>query len=499
MSQHVIINPKEQEYLEIMQDLNLPNLRGSKSGLVTRLHEKQIECLKSLYVDKKNLLFLACGRKFGKSEIACYVLWRHALLNPGSACYYIGPESTHARKILWDKGRIQKFIGKESAKYVESYQNLMMKIIFKNGSFIQIVGSDNWQAANGLDPDMVVYDEFKVFNPRWHTEFNPNRIANNAPLVIIGTLPKIGDQNKDEYESIFDFAKKDKNHSAVHIYSTFDNPILMSNPEIKASVEHEIDILRARGEEEVIQREYYSKIIPGGSRAVFPMLNEKYIKPHHLVYEEVVRDLGRMEWFCITDPGTTTCFAALIGCINPYSRKIYLLDEIYEKDQNMTSVRMMYPRLEAKMKLHYPGSNVHDDWIKVFDEAAAWFANEVMQQYAVYFMPTEKHLHQKDTGISLIKDILIHDLVVISDNCEHLFHEMRNYAKDDKGNIPKRNDHLIDCLRYLLGATNYSMLEALEVKKEVDAESDYVSTSRRKIFKDEETDDWTSGFGSFDW
>ena len=117
MSKHVIINPKEQEYLEIMQDLNIPNTRGEKSGLTTRLHDKQIECLKSLYIDKKNLLFLACGRKFGKSEIACYVLWRHALLNPGSACYYIGPESTHARKILWDKGRIQKFIVDKISPY----------------------------------------------------------------------------------------------------------------------------------------------------------------------------------------------------------------------------------------------------------------------------------------------------------------------------------------------------------------------------------------------
>jgi len=492
---NVILNPNDQQYLQIMEDLNLPNQRGTKAGISSRLHGKQIECLMSLYRDNKNLLVLACGRKFGKSEIACYVLWRHALLNPGSACYYVGPESTHARKIVWDKGRLQKFLGKAGDKYVASLQNVVMKIQLKNGSFIQVIGSDNWASANGLDPNIVVYDEFKAFNHRWHTEFNPNRIANNAPLVIIGTLPKVGDPNKDEYESVMDFASRDKKNSAVHVYSTFDNPVLMNDPALRAATEREIEVLRARGEEDVVQREYFSKIIPGGSRAVFPMLTSEVVQPAIKLVEEISRDRKKLEWFCITDPGTTTCFAALIGCINPYTRKIYILDEIYEKDQNMTSVRMMYPRIEELMKKYNPGASIHDDWIKVFDEAAAWFANEVMQQYGVYFMPTMKHVHHKDAGISLIKDILIHKLVVISDKCEHLYDEMSKYAKDDKGNIPKRNDHLIDCLRYMLGATNYNMQEVLESNKNDDPEE----MMRLRPADDDNNDNWMSGFDQFDW
>lgn len=495
---NIIISGKEFQTLEILEDLNKPNLRGTKSGLSTRLHEKQIECLKPLYQENKNLIMLACGRKFGKSEVACYVLWRHALLNPGSACYYIAPEYASGRKIVWDKGRLPRFMGSTTEKYVQSIQNVTMQIRLKNGSFIQVMGSDNWAAANGLDPNIVVYDEFKAFNPKWHTEFNPNRNANMAPLIIIGTLPKVGDQNKDEYEALFEYAKKDTEHSAVRTYTSFDNPVLMNDPRLKANTEREIQALRDRGEEDVVQREYYSKIIPGGSRAVFPMLTDKYLVPHHEIVDAVSRDRTKMEWFCITDPGSTTCFAVLIGCINPYTKKIYLIDEIYEKDQNMTSVRMMYPRIEALMKKYNPGASIHDDWLKVFDEAAAWYANEVMQQYGVYFMPTAKHLHHKDMGLSLIKDILIHKLVDISDNCKHLFDEMSKYAKDDKGNIPKRNDHLIDCFRYMLGATNYSMTEALEIIKAYDPEkglwSDVV------IHNDTPNgEDWMQGFYSNDW
>lgn len=477
-----------------MQDLNKPRGDGLLVDLPTRLSQPQINCLKSLYNENKRMIFVPSGRKFGKSEVAGYVLWRHALLNPNSACYYIAPENTHGKKIMWDTQRLQKFLGADSVKYIKRIQNLEMKVILKNDSFIQVTGSDNWQAANGLTPSIAVYDEFKVFNSKWHTEFDPNRAAKAAPLVIIGTLPKPGDSNKEEYDALLDYAQTHPETCAVHTFTTFDNPI-NHLPDRKRAIEEQIATLRKRGEEDVVQREYYSKIIPGGSRAIFPMLDaKKHIVPAHDIWNEIKRDLKKLDWFCITDPGTTTCFAALIGCINPYTKKIYILDEIYEKDQNMTSVRMMYPRLEILMKKYYPGCDIHDDYIKVFDEAAAWFSNEVMQQYGVYFSPTEKHVHKKEQGLSLIKDVLLHGLVDISDNCKYLHKEMQEYAKDDKGNIPKRNDHLIDCFRYLMGASHYSMVEALEFVRTKHPEEE-MRKGRRYIEDYDVSDDWTDDWG----
>jgi hypothetical protein len=76
-----------------------------------------------------------------------------------------------------------------------------------------------------LTPSIAVYDEFKVFNSKWHTEFDPNRAAKAAPLVIIGTMPKVGDSNKEEYEDLLEYAKKHPKDCAVHIFTTWDNPI----------------------------------------------------------------------------------------------------------------------------------------------------------------------------------------------------------------------------------------------------------------------------------
>jgi hypothetical protein len=497
-----LLSPEDHLYLQMMEDLNKPFGDGIKVGLTGRLHEDQIEQLKPLYDESNsiNSMFISCGRKWGKTELVGYILWRHALLNPGSACYYVGPEATHARKILWDNQRIQKFMGKDTAKYLLKTQDQPMKIVLKNGSFIQLVGSDNYSVANGLTPHIAVYDEFKAFNNRWHTEFAPNRAAKAAPLVIIGTKPRSGNKNMDQYNEILEYAQGNPDEWYVAERTTFDNPI-NHMPAQKLIIDQEIKQLIARGDEDVVQLEYYSKVMPGGKRAIFPMFDKtKNVTPHDDLMAIINKDIKRMEWYLITDPGTVTCFGALLACINPYSKQVYILDEIYETNQRDTSTRRIYPRMEAKALNLYPGSNVDDDWTKVADEAAAWYMNEVMDQFYVYFSPTNKNSNKKEEGLSLIKDQMIHKLVHISDRCVNLVIEIEKYSVDDRGNIPKIHDHLIDCYRYLNAAANYNMHELLEaVRYRSDQET--ISSGRRRHpshEKDENSEDWMQGVFDFD-
>lgn len=462
-----------------MTDLNKPRGEAVKIGMNLSLHEGQITGLNSLYVHDKNIVMLPCGRKFGKTELVLYALWRHALLNPGSACFFVGPEREHGKKLIWDTQRLQKYMKEDTAKYIDGRPNnkdLMVRL--KNGSFIQVMGSENWMAANGLTPDFVVYDEFKGFHPQFHIEMDPNRAAKAAPLVIIGTQPKIGDRNKDQYESMLKYCTENPTEAAVHTFTTFDNPI-NTQPHIKRVLDQQIAILRARGDEDVVQREYYSRIVPGGSRAVFPMfVEDRYVKPHEEIMDEIRKDLGNLEWYNMVDPGTTTCYASLFMAINPYTKKIYILDELYETKQAETSTTRVYPKLKDKATDLNPYIGLEDhDWFKVMDEAAAWAMTEINTHYRVSYMPTNKNVNKKENGLSLIKDILLHDLCVISDRCEHFVREMTEYAKDNSGKIPKVNDHTIDCLRYGLSFANYSLLAALQ------AQADPIDERSRNRFR----------------
>ena len=482
------LSPSDKLYFQIIDDLH-SNWNP---------HAGQIKVGEPLISKKVNTLFIQCGRKWGKTDFAIYLLWRHALLHPGSTCYYITPELSHGREIIWHNSRLVQFGrerddmgriipgGKEPLrKYIKHVSNVDSRLTLKNGSSIKIVGSENWAAANGLTPDFVVYDEFKVFHTQFHNEMNPNRIVRKAPFVIIGTPPKPGDRNANQY---IEFAEEcEERNDCFHIIATsYDNPYTPRD-----EIDREIQKLRLRGEEDVIQREYFGKFATGGRNAIFPMFGENYLLEHNKIMAEIGRDVGKMDWFCVADPGSTTCFAVLFGCINPYTKTLYILDEIYETNQENTTVRSIYPRIDNKMMEFYPRSSVEDDWCKIYDEAAAWFSTEVMHQYGIYFIPTAKHMNKKEHGISLIKDQMIHKLVKISDRCKKLKWECMRYTKNDKGEIPKRDDHLIDCWRYLNAAANYNMVEVMEILKQKNDGDRRYYTMRHDYDNLKKNEDWT--------
>jgi hypothetical protein len=417
-------------------------------------HDGQLKVGQKYFNEGISTLFIQCGRKWGKTEFAIYMLWRHALLNPGAACYYVTPEMTHGRKLVWTDPRLSTF---GNNKYVKSVNSNEMIVRFKNGSFIQILGSENYSAANGLRPSFLVYDEFCEFHPSFHETMNPNRAVRDCPLMLIGTPPRMDSRNKEQYITYADECEKSPKAMWISQNS-------YSNPHIdKKWLDEEKQRLFDRGEEWLWYSQYMAQITAGGKHVIFPMLNEmRHVRTHADIINEIKRDAHKLEWYCVSDPGTTTVMAFLFAAVNPYNKKIYILDEIYEKKPSETSVQRVMPRVIKKADDLCGKIDFNDDWYKTYDEAAAWFCNEVAQQYGIYFQPTLKMHNKKENGISLIKDILIHGVIDISDRCPKLLWEMQNYVATEDGKFPKINDHLIDCFRYFLASAHYSMVEVME-------------------------------------
>lgn len=485
----------KQALAEILKDLAKPRGDGKKAGMKSALHEKQQECLASLFKEDKKTVFVPCGRKFGKTHVAAYALWRTALTKPGTACYYIAPEKTHARELIWKNNRIQKFLEKDSAKYVERIQDREMTIRFKNGSFITLLGSDNWMAANGLTPDFVVYDEFKGFKSQFHIEMGPNLIAKNAPLLIIGTQPKVGDANKDQYEMELQAAEETPDTSAVHIYTTFDNPINMQEKHHERIMQ-EISKYRRMGMEDVVQREYYSKIVPGGSNAVFPTFRKELHTLDPIKLKNILRrDHKDLKWSVACDPATSDVFAVLLLAINTKTKHVYVVDEIYEKSQAESSVGRIWPRIQAMVAKHALADRHRCRYVA--DEREAWFINEVRDQFRVAVFPTQKHLHKKHEGVSLIRDLMLFEMITISQDCEGHIKEVSEYARDSKGNIPKKHDHSIDSLRYALGFNNYTIVVPNDIKETVEVLPN-IYIEKEKTQLESEIEDFM-GFGSSDY
>lgn len=392
------------------------------------------------------VVFCENGRKWGKTEEIAYFLWRRALTVPGGH-YYFAPEQKQAKEIFWAAGRIQAF---GPQQYLEGKPNdSEMRLRFSNGSFIKIDGSDNFNAYRGIEPHSAVYDEYRDFRPEFHKVMGPNLVVHKAPLLICSTPPELMDV--PHYDSMKIGLELGKNYFN---YPSWANPYLD-----REWLKDERRKLYLRGEGDVWEREYGARRVSGGSNSIIPMFDApsrerphtRHVRPHAEVMAIVLRDRRKLIWQVIADPGNATVFAVLFRAINPFTKVVYRLDEIYATKQAETSTSKIIPLIRAKREELCPGFEALGiEWDQIYDEAATWFATEALANYGEVFTPTQKGTRDFNEGLSLLKDQYLHSLTVISDRCIKLSSEVENYTKDPKTGKPRKEcaDHLIDCDRY---------------------------------------------------
>lgn len=460
-------------------------------------HKGQLRVGHALFYQGKRKIFLEWGRKAGKSETIAFCLYRLATLFPGSY-YYIAPFAKQAREIMWADGRLQNFLPPNlKARYLQGKPNdSEMRIRFKNGSFIKLDGADNYEAYRGVNPHGMVYDEFKDFHPEFHKAMDPNLATHKAPLIIVGTPPE---QEDHDFIRLADFCKNNKGGETAYFnYPTWINPHIDKNWLREKKAE-----LFAKGEEDVWYREYEARRVFGGKRAVFPMFESgKHSRQHDVLICEIERDRRKLQWQCIADPAGATVFAVLFRAVNPYTRQVYCLDEIYEDRPAEMTTASMWAKIDRIIQDLNP---CYSDWTYIYDEAATWWANEIgalfsYERIDAGWSPTMKASKSKEDGINLIREQFLANKLILSSRCTKLAWEIRNYIKDKNGKIPKINDHLIDCMRYgdmFIGHDLHPRAEPSKSRRPVDPETKRYYTMEEDMYYDRLEKDWTAVYEEF--
>lgn len=422
-------------------------------------HPAQKAVISAVFSGKYKLIVVRAGRKFGKSTVVNYCAARQSALGPNQQTFIFAPQKIQAKKLYWTDGRLRKQLPK---KYIKHVDNQELRLTYVNDSFIWLAGADDPDADRGINPDFVAIDELKDIKPEFMEAQIPNLASKNATLLAIGTPPQqmfIGPEEKHPFLLLEEEAEARSDGIVFH-FTSYENPHLPPG-----FLEQQKRILEARGEWDVWQREYLAEYTQGGKNAVFPMLSkQQHVFTHADLMLEVHKDRHKLDWYLVCDPGSTTVFAALFVAINRHTNTMYVLDEIYEKEREETATGKIVPRMQQKIQdLHRHERH----WVRIYDEAAAWFANEAMEQFGIAFGATHKSaagtVYAEDTkpGLSQIKNALLADKLKISDKCPNLFFELRNYIKVN-GRLPKINDHTIDCLRYAVYASNFEVSPYLE-------------------------------------
>lgn len=408
-------------------------------------HEVQAQIGNALFYQGFKNIFVCAARNFGKTELSCYCLWRWAQEHEGSENYIILPLAVQGREILWASQRLQKFGPKE---WIESINNTEMRITFNNGSFIKVTGSDNAAALAGIKPKgLIIYDEMADHREESIKNMEPNRAAYNSPALFIGSPPEFDCY----YVEVMELAQQSPYWKYFHAPTS-------SNPHISTEwLRRKKDEMYLVGDEEGWLRSYEGLYIKGGKRHIIPQALKMTKVP---LKESLPKDLHNWTLVVHNDPATTSTFGVLFSIYNPYSKQVKLVDEIYEQTMSEMTTGRIWAKIDEKVA-EWVARGV--DLTKIqygYDEAAAWFMNETTEaRPGRWLIPTEKHELGREQGISLLRDVFNRKLIEITDNVPKLSWELENYIKDEKGNVPKKNDHQIDNLIYTLYLLGYRMEE----------------------------------------
>lgn len=399
----------------------------------------------ALFYKRMKNIGAKCGRSAGKTDIAGYCSWRYAMENPGSENYIFEPLQKQAKEILWAPGRIQNFGPKEWLHGEPN--NTEMRIRFKNGSFIKIDGSDNVDALRGIKPKgLIIYDELKDHKKAFIDAMEPNRARYDAPALYLGTPPEFHNHYVDIMNSLAD----DKD-SLLVTATSFDN---IHNS--RSFLEKVRAKLVEKGEEDTWLREYMAIFVKGGKRSIFPQV----LKMRFPSFEEIKpKDLNKWTLIVSFDPASTSVFGVIFILFNPYTKQSIAFNELYIDEPAKMTARAVY---DAVSEILEPFKGRVREISFAYDEAAAWFRNELSEIDSRWWLiPSDKSKFGVDGYINLFRAIMNKNLLTICSECPKLIWEMESYIKDEKGKIPKKDDHLINASQYAFSALGLN-LEELE-------------------------------------
>jgi len=185
-------------------------------------------------------------RRCGKDISGFNLAFRWCLKRIGTI-YYIFPTYAQGKRALWDArmNTGERIIDYIPDSIIESKNSNEMKIRLFNGSCIQIVGSDNYDALRGSNPMAAVFSEYAYQDHRAYTEvIRPILTANDGWALFLSTP-----FGKNHFWDLYNIAKNIKEWFVLH--ATVDVTRHISPLEI--------DKERREGimSEDLIQQEYY--------------------------------------------------------------------------------------------------------------------------------------------------------------------------------------------------------------------------------------------------
>lgn len=413
---------------------------------------------------------VAAGRRFGKTVMACVVLFHEALKVKDRVFWLVAPTYGQAKELAWDI--LLRMIPPELMAKKPNESEL--KITLRNGSTIHLKGADNPDTLVGRGLSGLVIDEVaKIRNHKrvWEEILRPSLSDYKGFCLFISTP-----QGKDYFWELFLRGQRKENDFESWQFKTEDNPFI-DRSEIKEA--------KASLNDRYFKQEYEASF-EDYTGLIWPELDEKV----HIIDRFEVPD-----WWetigCI-DVAVSGTTAALLSAIDD-AGTVHFVKEYYEQNKRASEV------MDA-IKDWNPGIWLIDPAAKIKNQRNA--LGELYTLYDEYsdsgIMPHPAE-NDVDAGINRFGEYLKAGKIKIFSDLKHYRSELSVYHWADEREtvsgisrpVPyKSKDHLCDCGRYTIMSRPATPMLAEAIVKGSMEEFEYLENRqaqrRREVNGEEE-------------
>jgi len=361
---------------------------------------------------------LRCGRRFGKTTLACEEIKGKVIYYPKNVTYF-ATTYQQARDIAWELMR------KELAAAVISANEsrLEMKIRAKYGgtSLLQLRGWEAVEAERGKRNDFLVLDEvasMRNFWAGWNEVLRPTLTDTKGEALFIST--------PNGFNHFYDLANlelTDDDYKSFH-FSTYDNPHIPVD---------EIEKAKKELSPEQFLQEYMASF-----QKTAGLVYKEFSRERHL-YDTLPE--GNFSKIAGIDFGYHQ--AAVID-IRTNGNEYYIEDEWYKSERTETQLAEFVAT--SGYQAIYP------------DPESANGCEELRRQ-GLNVREVAKGKDSVKHGIDKVRELLINRRLKINRKCVNLISEfeMYSYDEDKPTDKPiKEHDHALDALRYALMTADFS-------------------------------------------
>jgi hypothetical protein len=387
------------------------------------LKEKQ----RQIVQDPRRFKVAICGRRFGKTTLAIWLMCREAA-EPNREIFYIAPTYRSAKMICWKRLRNKL----QDLRWVRKINETELSITLKNNSVISLKGADGGaQNLRGIGLDAVILDEAALIEEEAWTEVLRPALADRQGWALFISTPAGMNWVKD----LYDLAEQFPDEWASFQYTSLEGGNIAPK-EIEAARR----ILDARS----FRQEFEGSFEVYSGRVFYAFDRRIHIKEYR---EELPQEL---HW------GVDFNVDNLVAAIAVKTRTgLHIIDEIHlygsSTDEIVNEIKTRYPKHRL---VAYP-----DPAGAARSTKSNQTDHTIIRNAGIRVIAPSSHNSIKD-GVNAVNSLLTnskgeHNLY-ITPNCRRVIESMEKYTYKEGTSQPDKTsgfDHMADAVRYLVDST----------------------------------------------